>query len=99
MADASTGLRLRLASNKPMLALTTISSISQPGSDVLKTSELLTNFIHGLDATDRFKGHFGLELTTEILTLRFAHNLLLFAAGYHLNSCPKIGVHYNGASF
>ena len=41
--------------------------------------------IHGLDASDRFEGNTGLELTIEMLALRSTHNLLLFKAGYHFD--------------
>jgi hypothetical protein len=49
-------------------------------------AKLLTNLVHGLDASNRFEGNTGLELTAEMLTRCFAHNLLLFKAGYHPNS-------------
>jgi hypothetical protein len=41
------------------------------------------------DAMDRFKCYLGLELTRKILALRFAHHLLLFSAGYYLNSLSE----------
>lgn len=52
-------------------------------------AKFLVNFIHCLDAANCLKCDLSLEITSKILTLRFTHNLLLFTAGYHLNSLPE----------
>ena len=59
------------------------SFINQP---VWDAPQIPGHNIHRFDATDPFDGHLGLEFTTEIFTLRFTHNPLLFSAGHHLNS-------------
>lgn len=47
--------------------------------------KVLGDLVYRLDPTVRLKLHLSLELSAEILSLLFAHNLLLFTAGYHPN--------------
>ena len=50
-----------------------------------QSGRLALHFATDIDASDRFEGNTGLELTIEMLALRSTHNLLLFKAGYHLD--------------
>lgn len=47
-------------------------------------AKFLGNFVYRLDSSDRIHRNLSFELTAEILTTFFAHDLLLFIAGYHL---------------
>ena len=48
--------------------------------------KFLANLVHRLDPSDRFQRNLGLEFTTENLAFLLTHCLLLFTAGYHLES-------------
>ncbi len=63
----SAGFEPRPASNSLDAALAVPSSISLLASDAPQTLEQF----HCLGAPERFQRHFGLEVTTKILTLAF----------------------------